>query len=530
MNRNNSLGSLNSLSLSLDSQKEEEEEKNAGTDDETKNTLDKYEKIGLLKDSPEIKESICIKHYDEEGNKYYNEYKFISFLGSGSFSKIELVEKDGVKYALKVIDKVFLRSQKKIEVDEEGNIIINSSFENAIKEIAILKKTDHPNIIKLYEILYSKDNKKIYLILEYCEHGDLIDYDDKTGKFIINKYCIEKENRNEENNNKLYYSNKEIYKFLKDIISGLYYLHSNGIIHRDIKPNNILLDKNNICKITDFNVSSILENLDDDNIGRKICSADHFRPPEGCDISKNDDNNDKQIKNPDLKGKPIDIWALGVTTYILSYNKFPFESENDNIFELYEKISKAKIEFPEFPKRQKKLKHFIKKCLEKDPNKRITVEGLVKFPFCERNSIENINKWYGFKKINITKQDYMKCVNFFVPNCCAVFKNFNFIQKKIYTNLFKYQKFLGKIHFLNKMHLYRTIEDKYGVFVVEGLIFRKEDFGIPPENPFDKYKALKRKFCGHFKKYQLQDKQQEEDQINIKRKSFHKLKKLNKLV
>ncbi len=294
---------------------------------EEEEIFNRYEKIGNLTDIKSIKESDLSKNYDEEGNKYYNEYKFISNIGSGSFSKIELVEKDGVKYAMKIIDKEFLKSQKNMEYDENGNLIINSSFENAFKEIAILKKMNHPNIIKLYEIMYCKKNKKIYLILEDCEHGDLMFYDDESNKFTVNNYIIE--NKNRKDKNKDYYTNKEIHKFLNDIISGIYYLHTNGIIHRDIKPNNILLDKDNNCKITDFNVSTILENLKDDKIGAKICSADHFRPPEACNFNNNDeeqkDNINKEKKKEDFRGKPIDIWALGVTAYILAYNKFPFE-------------------------------------------------------------------------------------------------------------------------------------------------------------------------------------------------------------
>ena len=218
MMRKNSLGSLNSLSLSIDS---ENGENNAETDEETKDHILKYNKIGFLKDSETIKESICIKHYDDEGNKYYNEYKVVSILGSGAFSKIELVEKEGVKYALKIIDKSFLQSQKNIEFDEDGNIIVNSSFENAIKELAILKKTNHPNIIKLYEILYCKSNKKIYLVLEYCEHGDLIFYDDETGKFQLNKYVKVKKKKGK--NGELYYKTKEIFSFLKDISKKILY-------------------------------------------------------------------------------------------------------------------------------------------------------------------------------------------------------------------------------------------------------------------------------------------------------------------
>ena len=110
MIRNNSLNSLNSV-LSISSVGSKNiSDKSAETDDETINAFHKINKIGTLKDLTDIKESICTKHYDDDGNKYYNEYKFISSLGSGAFSKIELVEKDGVKYAMKIIDKEFLKS------------------------------------------------------------------------------------------------------------------------------------------------------------------------------------------------------------------------------------------------------------------------------------------------------------------------------------------------------------------------------------------------------------------------------------
>ena len=507
MLRQNSLGSMNSLSLSFDSNNFEDNK--AETDDDSLN-YDKYEKIGFLTDSKDIKESICTKHYDDNGNKYYNEYKFISYLGSGAFSKIELVEKDGVKYALKIIDKSFLKSQKNMEIDENGNIIVNTSLENALKEISILKKTNHPNIIKLYEILYCKKNKNIYLVLEYCEHGDLIYYDEETGEFKLNEHVTKKEKIEE--NNETYYSGRNIMGFLKDILSGLCYLHANGIIHRDIKPNNILLDKNNVCKITDFNVSSILANVDDDHIGRKICSADHFRPPEGCDL---DENKELKNKNNDIKGKPIDIWALGVTAYILSYKKFPFESEKNSIFELYEKISKGKYEFPEVPKRRLILKNVISKCFELNPNKRISAENLLlHIQSCRRpnsniiNRIDEAEMWRLHRKINICNQDIYKSINFLMPNCKAIFKRFGKnANKKVNTELFKYNKYKGKIYNLYKTYNLKnlTIEEKYNVFVVDGMIFRNEDFGIPNKEEQNKEKILKKKFFEHYKKHKVKD-------------------------
>ena len=498
MIRQNSLGSLNSLSLSCDSDLEEKIETKAESDDEIKETFHRYGKIGDLTDLPEIKESICTKHYDEEGNKYYNEYKLISFLGSGAFSKIELVEKDGIKYALKIVDKSFLKSQKNFEFDEEGNVVVNTSLENAIKEISILKKTNHPNIIKLHEILYCEKNKNIYLVLEYCEHGDLVDYDEETGKFEINKFIREGNRRKESEN---YYSDEEILKFFIDIISGLYYLHSNGIIHHDIKPNNILLDKNNNCKITDFNISSILKNKDDDNVGKKARSTDHFKPPEACKINGKEG---EEVDVKDLQGKPIDIWGLGVTLYILAYNKFPFESENNNIFELYEKINNSKIEFPDFPKRCRKIKCLIQKCLEKNPDKRITAERIVSK--MDRNNNESIYK--NCKKIVITQQDRFNSFNFLLSDCAIVFKNKGKrIFKKINNQVYKYRKYKGKIIHKCKDFCKKKIENmkEEGEKIIDKF-FKGKDAPLPAfYKNHNKYKISKRLKLNNYKKYIIED-------------------------
>lgn len=119
--------------------------------------------------------------------------------------------------------------------------------------------------------MYNKNKGKIYLVLEYCEHGDLMAYNEDENKFTVNKYVFEnilKSNKTTDIDN-LHYSESQIRRFVRQIIKGLNYLHRIGIIHKDIKPNNILLDKNNECKIIDFNFSAILTKQWVDNIGKK---------------------------------------------------------------------------------------------------------------------------------------------------------------------------------------------------------------------------------------------------------------------
>ena len=418
--------------------KEDEEEKEKEKKEEEE-IFNRYEKIGNLIDIKAIKESELTKNYDEKGNKYYNEYQLIELLGKGAYSKVKLVVKDNVKYAMKIIDKKELKKKKIFKQDKDGNVIVTTLLKDALKEIAILKKLDHPNIIKLIEILHNYKKEKIYLILEYAEFGDIVDYDEENNNFSINKNIskiyIEKKSEEKSFNEKTYYREKDIISFCKDIVLGLDYLHKNGIIHHDIKPNNILLCKKGICKITDFNFSSILENLNVDNIGQNTDCADNFKAPETLEtledngLNNNEENNEKDNKKNDennyFRGKPLDIWALGVTLYIITYLKFPFDTDK-GIIELYKIIRKEKVKFPKEPFYTKKLKYLIEKCLEKNPEKRKSADELLKM--CVVHKYDLLEKYKPiFKKrdinINISNEELCMTLDFFHNECNAVFEN-----------------------------------------------------------------------------------------------------------
>jgi [calcium/calmodulin-dependent protein kinase] kinase len=416
---------------------EDEDEKERDKKEEEE-ILHRYEKIGNLKDIQAIKESELTKNYDDKGNKYYNEYQLIELLGKGAYSKVKLVVKDNVKYAMKIIDKKELKKKKIFKQDPDGNVIVTTLLRDALKEIAILKKLDHPNIIKLIEILHNYKKEKIYLILEYADYGDIVDYDEENNIFSINKNIsnIYNEKKIEEKsfNTKQYYREKDITSFCKDIVLGLDYLHKNGIIHHDIKPNNILLCKKGICKITDFNFSSILENLNVDNIGQNVDCADHFKAPETLETLEDENNNDDEKNENDKKnknesnyfrGKPLDIWALGITIYIITYLKFPFDSDK-GIIDLYETIRKEKVKFPREPFYSKKIKYLIEKCLEKNPEKRKTAEEIIKM--CAVHKYDVLDKYKPiFKKrnydINISNEELCMTLDFFHNECNAVFEN-----------------------------------------------------------------------------------------------------------
>ena len=344
-----------------------------------------FKKFKTEKEIPSIPETELHRTRNSEGEKFYNEYKYIKYLGEGTFSKVKLVIKNNQFYAMKVIDKKLLRKNNKgFSRDENGELIISSMLEDALKEIAILKKCNHKNIIKLYEILYDDEKEKLYLILEYCPKGPLIIYNEDNDNFEINKnYFINKDfykNLNNEDNNSIIeneiekikkdnYSEDEIRYFLRQIIKGVSYLHHNGIIHKDLKPDNILISHTNKIKITDFNVSSLLKDKKNDKIGKKIEGTLYFRAPETC-ISEENENSDF-----DIRGKPLDIWSIGIIAYILAYKKFPFN--NDNIMELFDIIEKGNYIIPN-NRMSNGFIEFLNMCLEKNPKKRASIWKLKK--------------------------------------------------------------------------------------------------------------------------------------------------------
>jgi len=147
-----------------------------------------------------------------------DDYIIIKKIGSGSFATVYLAQKDQNLYALKVINKTDITA------------VYEQKLNNEIK---ILKKIDHPNIVKLYDVI--ETNESYYLILEYISGGDL--YDLVTSPEFP----------------KLQINDKK--KIFNQIAGAVNYLHENNISHADLKLENVLIDKDRNIKLTDFNLA-----------------------------------------------------------------------------------------------------------------------------------------------------------------------------------------------------------------------------------------------------------------------------------
>ncbi|KAL4427503.1 hypothetical protein ABPG74_015206 [Tetrahymena malaccensis] len=143
-----------------------------------------------------VKETVTMKQAtDEEGNKMINNYVFLDTLGRGSFGKVKLAVNRGdtkqTKFAIKIFKKSFLKRKREYYRDSGGAMKYKDALDNVKKEIAIMKKLRHANVIRLYEVIENPDNDKLYMVIDYAQGGQLIEWDDDEEKFF---FCNQNQN------------------------------------------------------------------------------------------------------------------------------------------------------------------------------------------------------------------------------------------------------------------------------------------------------------------------------------------------
>ncbi|KAK4688150.1 hypothetical protein P7C73_g1956, partial [Tremellales sp. Uapishka_1] len=238
------------------------------------------------------------------------------------------------------------------------------------REIAVMKKLDHPNvsfkvfddrygreandlqIVHLYEAISVPSEDSLFLVLEYLPGGTLMEV--KIG---------EEEDHKEHHSP---FTLEQTREYFRQLCLGLEYLHANEVVHRDIKPDNILLsDDRATVKLCDFGVSEMFVASGDDRI-KKSGGSPAFLSPESFTSSMGD-----------LHGRAVDIWALGVTLYCMLTGKLPF-----NVTNPIDLFSVVRDKEPEIPAEwSDDLKELVSKMLEKDPEHRICMAAIREHPW-----------------------------------------------------------------------------------------------------------------------------------------------------
>lgn len=269
------------------------------------------------------------------------------------------------------------------EVDESSLGLIR-------REFAIAKKLDHPNIVTLEEVLDSPNGDSLYLILEWCAKGPLkpsiTDHPELSHAMDVDK--SEEEDEDEDEDRPIVptstLSEEQCRLYFRDMILGIEYLHSQGVIHRDIKAENLLLDEDDVLKIADFGVSELFnEQEGEKDIVTKTAGSPAYMAPELAVISNGtlmDLAVTKDIPTNMLSGRSADIWSMGVTLYYMIFGILPFRA--DNVMDLFTKIVIDDVDYLIDPDQlDPDLIDLFNRILCKSPQKRITMDELRQHPW-----------------------------------------------------------------------------------------------------------------------------------------------------
>ena len=272
----------------------------------------------------------------EKGNPS-KKYKPTKMLGSGSFGSVYEAKNTIFQniVAMKVIKK------------DPNNELDEQEIRN---EIDILKKLSHPNIVKIYEFYIS--NSHYYIVTEFCKEGELFSY-------IKNKY-----------------SERQLAVLFYQVFSGLWYLHDNKILHRDIKLENIMIsqkEKDNEtgeelfwAKIIDFGTAKIFEKNKKE---KDVVGSSYYIAPEVL----------KQNYN-----EKCDTWSVGVILYMMLVGRAPFDGKDDE--EIICKINSADYNSnePRLMKHSSEVRDLVSKLLQKDTDKRYSAKEAIAHPWFEK--------------------------------------------------------------------------------------------------------------------------------------------------
>ncbi|XP_013188999.1 serine/threonine-protein kinase stk11 [Amyelois transitella] len=261
--------------------------------------------------------------------KMVGKYVMGDMLGEGSYGKVkEMLDSESLcRRAVKILKKRKLRR-------------IPNGEQNVQREIQLLRILRHKNVIELVDVMYNDEKQKMYLVMEFCVGVLQAMLEASPGKK---------------------FPQRQAHDYFTQLLDGLEYLHGQGVIHKDIKPGNLLLTMDQTLKITDFGVAEELNRFSPEDTCYTGQGTPAFQPPEIANGAEQ------------FSGVKVDIWSSGVTLYNMTTGHYPFES--DSVYRLLEAIGHGEPAPPP-PSLGPTLIALLSDMLQRDPDLRPKVQEI----------------------------------------------------------------------------------------------------------------------------------------------------------
>lgn len=286
------------------------------------------------------------------------DYQVLNTIGEGSFATVHLA--------------IHIPTKKRvaIKIVPRNNFQDPDHMKRFEREVNLIKTIDHPFVAEFFEL--REDYQYFYIIMEYAANGNMLDYVNNSGELsepVARRYFIQ-------------------------LISVLEYLHiEKHIAHRDLKAENVLLDRNNNIRLIDFGLSILYSN-EDPNL-KTACGSPAYASPE-------------MIKGQTYTSSS-DLWSAGILLYAMVQGELPYDDEN--IQKLLHKIIYTEPEYPVPISVQ--LRDLLDKLLQKDPNSRITLQKIKEHPWFSQTDYANlISSDYRISRKLIVAPDHDRPIDF----------------------------------------------------------------------------------------------------------------------
>jgi len=285
----------------------------------------------------------------------YGRYEMLKHLGTGSFATVHLAKdiKTGDLVAMKFIDKVNF---------------VGPEADSIYEEIKLMKSIKHKNIVKLIDVI--ETSTVLCIVMEYCENGELYD-------MIVENFQN--------------FTNDDKKKIFKELVEAVKYLHENNISHRDLKVENVLLDKDNNVKLADFNLATRFQ---PNELFTHRCGSEEYTSPEIVT---------RKAYDPRL----TDIWALGIILYAIVVGHLPFYHKNgEKIQSMYHRIAMVNYKFPSGVEIDKDAKNLIGSILKYTPQSRASLDQILAHPWLQNINTDEKPAYHYTNSLNIEEDDY----------------------------------------------------------------------------------------------------------------------------